>query len=120
MVAEERLFFLCDLYFCRSVLRIFPVAVPGRSYARRSGLASCRPLPLARLPFSAPGGGRLAPPTSYARRSHNPAVAQGLLCKPEKRKITIRLDGHFSFLASCTEKDIVHILYNYRFPGEWN
>ena len=59
----------------KSVLRIYPVAVPGRSCARRSGLASCRPLPLARLPPPAPGGGRLAPPTSCARRSHNLMVA---------------------------------------------
>ena len=40
----------------------FPVAVPGVFFARRSGLESRRPLPLAPLPSSAPGGGRVAPP----------------------------------------------------------
>jgi len=35
-----------------------PVAVPGIRFA---SLAACRPQPLARLPFSATGGGRLAP-----------------------------------------------------------
>ena len=41
---------------------LFPVAVPGVFFARRSGLESRRPLPLAPLPSSAPGGGRVAPP----------------------------------------------------------
>ena len=42
-------------------LALIPVAVPGRCGVRRSGLASCRPLPLAPLPKSATGGGRVAP-----------------------------------------------------------
>ena len=42
-------------------LSLIPVAVPGRCGVRRSGLASCRPLPLAPLPKSATGGGRVAP-----------------------------------------------------------
>jgi len=41
---------------------LFPVAGPGVFFARRSGLESRRPLPLAPLPSSAPGGGRIAPP----------------------------------------------------------
>ena len=41
---------------------VFPVAVPGRCFARRSGLASRRPLPLAHLLPPATGGSRLAPP----------------------------------------------------------
>ena len=42
-------------------LALVPVAVPGRCGVRRSGLASCRLLPLAPLPESATGGGRVAP-----------------------------------------------------------
>ena len=41
---------------------LFPVVVPGVFFARRSGLESRRPMPLAPLPSSAPGGGRVAPP----------------------------------------------------------
>ena len=41
---------------------LFPVAVPGVFFARRSGLESRRPLPLAHLASSAPGGARIAPP----------------------------------------------------------
>ena len=42
-------------------LALCPVAVPGRCGVRQSGLASCRPLPLAPLPAPATGGGRVAP-----------------------------------------------------------
>ncbi len=41
---------------------LLPVAVPGVFFARRSGLESRRPLPLAHLASSAPGGARIAPP----------------------------------------------------------
>ena len=49
---------------CRWHCWIFPVAVPGSHCARRCGLAPCRPLPLALLPSSATGGGRIAPPST--------------------------------------------------------
>ena len=39
----------------------YPVAVPGRNFACRSRLVSCRPLPLAHLALSAPRGARFAP-----------------------------------------------------------
>ena len=45
---------------------VFPVAVPGVFFARRSGLESRRPLPLARLLPPATGGSRLAPPLPTA------------------------------------------------------
>ena len=38
-----------------------PVAVPGRSCACHSRLASCRPLPLAQVASPAPGGAPVAP-----------------------------------------------------------
>ncbi len=56
-------------------------------------------------------------PTSNARRSHN-------------LKLSIKIQFHSQnekppcwvvfFLARSTEKDIVHNLYNYRFPSEWD
>ena len=39
----------------------YPVAVPGRNFACRSRLVSCRPLPLAHFACSATGGARFAP-----------------------------------------------------------
>jgi hypothetical protein len=41
--------------------KVIRFAVPGRCGVRQSGLASCRPLPLAPFPAPATGGGRVAP-----------------------------------------------------------
>ena len=48
---------------------VFPVAVPGRCFARRSGLASRRPLPLAQVAPPATGGAPIAPPPPTAAPS---------------------------------------------------
>ncbi len=61
----------------------FPVAVPGVSCARRSGLAPCRPLPLAQVAVSASGGAPLAPPEpvlwflSYRHKKGTPPAGTG-------------------------------------------
>ena len=60
-----------DGLLLRTVLRICPVGVPGECPWRRSACVPRRPRPLAPLPSPATGGGRVSPPTSYARRSHN-------------------------------------------------
>ena len=72
---------------------------------RQRGCVAHRPLPLAPLPSSATGGGRVALPTSYARRTHNPDRRSRLALRSKKNEA--HPFGWTSlFLASCTEKDI--------------
>ena len=70
------------LWLRRQDSNLRPVAVPGRRCVRRSGLAPCRPLPLARVAPPAPGGAPLAPlreprgrPKSFfiTKKEHHPA-----------------------------------------------
>ena len=51
----------CLFWLRRQDSNLRPVAVPGRRCVRRSGLAPCRPRPLARVAPPAPGGAPLAP-----------------------------------------------------------
>ena len=63
----------------------------------RRAVVAHRPLPLARLPSSATGSGRLAPPTSYARRTHNRDGSCEACCHNQKETPS----GWMGFLFGC-------------------
>ena len=86
MVAEAGLVFSLWRVFTKNVLRISPFAVPDKIFGLTHFLDFIDRGTHCALPSSATGGGRARDPTSCARRSHNPEVGQGLLCKLEKKK----------------------------------
>ena len=77
---------LCDEHLRQPVLRISPFAVSEKSFGLTHFLAFFDRGTHCALASSATGSARARDPTSYARRTHNPEVGQGLLCKPGKEK----------------------------------
>ena len=92
-------FCLCDGHLLSLVLRISPVGVPGECPRRRCAFVPRRPRPLAQVASSATGGAPIAPPTSYARRSHNPENTAPILPQQIKKTASRKADCLFWLAA---------------------